>query len=77
MVVSTTIVIFNIWMTTYAMAKYGISNRLGDIYQGDCMLVSRYNTLIHSGINIVSTLLLSSSSKELSDSRLIQDYILS
>lgn len=57
---------FNIWMTTYAMAKYGVLNGLGDIYQGDCMLVGRYNTLVHSGINIVSTLLLSSSSKALS-----------
>ena len=54
---------FNVWMTIYAMAKYGISNGLGDIYQGDCTLVGRYNALVHSGINIVSTLLLSSSSK--------------
>lgn len=63
--ISTTILIFNIWMTTYAMAKYRIVNGWGDVYQGDCVLVGRYNTLIHSGINIVSIQLLSSSSKGL------------
>ena len=52
---------FNISVTIYAMTKYGISNNLGDIYRGNCELVARYNTFVHLGINILSTLLLSSS----------------
>ena len=60
-VISTAVLMFNISMTIYAAAKYGISNGFGDIYQGDCSLVGRYNTLVHLGINVVSTLLLGSS----------------
>ena len=43
----------------YATAKYGISNDFVDIYRGQCNLVTKYNMLIHIGINVVSTLLLS------------------
>lgn len=45
----------------YAAVKYGIYHGFGDLYQGDCKLVARYNTVAHLGINIVSTLLLSAS----------------
>ena len=60
-VISTTVLIFNISVTIYAATKYGVSLGFGDVYQGDCNLVGRYNTLVHLGINAVSTLLLSSS----------------
>ena len=60
-VISTTVLMFNISVTIYAAAKYGIANGLGDIYQGDCTRIGRYNTLVHLGINAVSTLLLGSS----------------
>lgn len=59
--ISTTVLMFNISVTIYAMTKYGISSGLGDIYQGNCQLVAKYNTFVHLGINILSTLLLSSS----------------
>lgn len=45
----------------YAVVKYGIFHGFGDLYQGDCKLVARYNTVVHLGINIVSTLLLGAS----------------
>ena len=56
--ISTTVLMFNISVTIYAMTKYDIFNGLGDIYQGDYELVTKYNTFIHLGINILSTLLL-------------------
>ena len=59
--ISTVVLLFNISVTIYAVATYGVSDGFGDMYQGDCSLVGRYNTLVHLGINIVSTLLLSSS----------------
>ena len=59
--ISTTVLIFNISAMIYAGEKYGVSNGFGDIYQGDCNLVARYNTMVHLGINIVSTLLLGAS----------------
>ena len=60
-VISTTVLVFNVSATIYVATKYGISNGLGDIYRGDCGRVGRYNTLVHLGINVLSTLLLSSS----------------
>lgn len=48
-------------VTVYAAAKYGVINDLEDIYQRDCSLVGRYHVLMHLGINVISTLLLSSS----------------
>lgn len=59
--ISTIVLLFNISVTIYAAARYGVSDGFGDVFQGDCSLVGRYNTLVHLGINIVSTLLLSSS----------------
>lgn len=59
--ISTAVLIFNISVTVYAAARYGVSDGFGDVYQGDCSLVGRYNILVHLGINVVSTLLLSSS----------------
>ena len=60
-VISTAVLIFNVSVTIYAAKKYGISNGFGDMYQGNCNLVGRYNILLHLGINLVSTLLLGSS----------------
>lgn len=48
-------------VTVYAAAKHGVVNGLEDIYQRDCSLVGRYHILVHLGINVISTLLLSSS----------------
>lgn len=61
MAIATTVLIFNVSLTTYALRKYNVLDSFGDIYQGDCNLVKRYNVLIHLGINVASTLLLSSS----------------
>ena len=59
--ISTTVLVFNTSMMIYAVVKYGISHGFGDLYQGDCKLVARYNIVVHLGINIVSTLLLGAS----------------
>ena len=59
--ISTAVLILNTLVIVYAAAKYGISNDFGDIYRGHCNLVTKYNILIHIGINVVSTLLLSAS----------------
>ena len=56
--ISITVLVFNIFMMIYAAVKYGISHDFGDLHQGDCKLVARYNIMIHLDINIVSTLLL-------------------
>ena len=61
MFISTTVLMFNISVTVYTMTNYGTSNGLGDIYQGNCELVAKYNTFVHLGINILSTLLSGSS----------------
>ena len=59
--ISTTVLVFNISVMIYAVVKYGISHGFGDLYQGDCKLVARYNIVVHLSINIVSTLLLGAS----------------
>ena len=59
--ISTTVLVFNTSVMIYAAAKYGMSDGFGDLYQGDCKLVARYNIVVHLGINIVSTLLLGAS----------------
>ena len=59
--ISTAVLVFNIFVMIYVAEKYGRSNGFGEIYQGDCNLVARYNTVVHLGINILSTLLLGSS----------------
>lgn len=51
-VISTTALMFNISVTVYATAKYGMSSGFGDIYQGDCRMVTKYNILLHVGINV-------------------------
>ena len=59
--ISTAVLVLNTSVIIYAAAKNGISNDFGDIYRGHCNLVAKYNILIHIGINIVSTMLLSAS----------------
>ena len=56
-----TMLVIQIFISTTVLTKYSISNGLGDIYQGNYELVGKYNTFIHLGINILSTLLLGSS----------------
>jgi hypothetical protein len=46
-----------IWVPTLESFRYGI----GILWTGDCRTASQYNTYIHAGISIITTLLLSGS----------------
>lgn len=65
LLLSSTILVLNLTLTIFSLAKYGyhehISDILGPHSGGTCDKVKTYNTWLHFGINALSTLLLGAS----------------
>ena len=51
----------NLVATVGSILHYGVHNRRETLYDGDCNTASRINTSLHLAINILGTILLSSS----------------
>jgi len=48
-------------VTIYGSIRYGHRGGFGDLYTGDCRTVEQLNTVLHLGINLLSTLVLNAS----------------
>ena len=60
-VASAAVMVINLTLTIWASRRYGVQEGLGIIRDGSCREIKNLATLIHLGINILSTLLLGAS----------------
>jgi len=58
---ATTVCLFNIILTTWAVSSHKVAGGLSFLYTGSCDEVANMSLWIHLGINVMSTLLLSAS----------------
>lgn len=58
---SVLVLIANLILTILPISKGSTTNGIGTIYEGDCGSIRKWNTVLHLGINILSTILLSAS----------------
>ena len=60
-VASAAVMVINLTLTIWASRRYGVQEGLGTIRDGSCGEIKNLATLIHLGINVLSTLLLGAS----------------
>lgn len=57
----TSVLLFNVAWTIWAVAEFGVTNGIGTIYHGSCSKTRRVNLWLHLVINAFNTVILSAS----------------